>query len=734
MVVVRLGQPERLGSGGAWWGGGLNFLRRTNADFVGIQEMRVVGQDRCHGGMEAARKAKWKIKITPACVTEKGYASAGVAVACRAQFGMFHPQAQGWKYDTTRMQHAHVGAVCRGGIHCVAVYLYNSEGLSERNRGVLLDLARLIRGLRGPWVVMGDWNLSPEVLQASGWVEEVCGKVLCPSMPTCKNSTIDYFVVDRRFVHAVVYVKRLEGFGITPHYPVRMAIRALPRRMMVRRMVAPRKIPAVLPSGCLSAGDYEVAERFQREGGSLGLGREEWRGRMGGWLDAVEGIMCGILGQEGKAAERICGRRHGPRMVWKCALGKPGDDQSFSTKISRSWAKLRGWCHTIRQARNVLGGGAWGGHPLGRAAEVCCRRILAARKWQWREGEDREELQRFVEAFGRADIIHDGGVLTALEQWAEEEAERTARRAAEEAARRYRKWLQEGPAHGLARQHAATKCRGQWVPGRMVRVIEEGDDGIAQVVSMWAEGQDDEGGLGRGGVETIVHNIQYREQGMLVPADVQQEVDLEGARWEQIWIEEHGVAECAWPEEVDNDLSEIDAKRILDAAGTFSDDVGLGWDRLHPKVLRRVPKSMLNELGRIFMAAERMGSWGGMVGVVITALIPKGGGGLRPIGLLPTLVRLWGRIRAKEVQQWESRNERGYLYGGGARERWRLRGSLRPGRRRSGCRGQSTPRSCWIWKRHSTGCRTTTWWRRRRSGGTRWWFCGCRSRLIGWHG
>ena len=30
------------------------------------------------------------------------------------------------------------------------------------------------------------------------------------------------------------------------------------------------KNPAVLPSGCLSAGDYEVAERFQREGGSLG--------------------------------------------------------------------------------------------------------------------------------------------------------------------------------------------------------------------------------------------------------------------------------------------------------------------------------------------------------------------------------------------------------------------------------------------------------------------------------
>ena len=53
-----------------------------------------------------------------------------------------------------------------------------------------------------------------------------------------------------------------------------------------------------------------------------------------------------------------------------------------------------------------------------------------------------------------------------------------------------------------------------------------------------------------------------------------------------------------------------------------------------------------------------------MGGMVITALIPKGGGGLRPIGLLPTLVRLWARIRAGEVQQWEAENERSYFYGG----------------------------------------------------------------------
>ena len=102
------------------------------------------------------------------------------------------------------------------------------------------------------------------------------------------------------------------------------------------------------------------------------------------------------------------------------------------------------------------------------------------------------------------------------------------------------------------------------------------------------------------------------------------------------------VEQCRWPDEVDDELPQIGAQQILDAVATFTDGVGLGWDRLHPKALKRLPREMLDELGRILMEAERKGSWGEAMGVVITALIPKGGGGLRPIGLLPTIVRIWG--------------------------------------------------------------------------------------------
>ena len=117
-----------------------------------------------------------------------------------------------------------------------------------------------MKALRGPWVLMGDWNMVPAALDAVGWVEEIEGKIVCPQVATCMGSTLDYFVIDRRLMHAVMYVRRLDNFGIHPHSPVRMAIRAEPRKLMIRTLVAPKKIPAHLPAGCLTEAQAEQKE------------------------------------------------------------------------------------------------------------------------------------------------------------------------------------------------------------------------------------------------------------------------------------------------------------------------------------------------------------------------------------------------------------------------------------------------------------------------------------------
>ena len=155
--------------------GALEYLRRSHADVVGIQETRLETEAKCWAGMAAARKAKWKVKLAQADTTEKGYSSAGVAVACRAQFGVVVPSIEEVKYDSARIAHAHLGAVCRGGVHCFAVYLVTCEGMSEKNQELLRELAQLIKavgalGLRWaigicplkPWRGQDGWRRSKE--------------------------------------------------------------------------------------------------------------------------------------------------------------------------------------------------------------------------------------------------------------------------------------------------------------------------------------------------------------------------------------------------------------------------------------------------------------------------------------------------------------------------------------------------------------------------------------------
>ena len=50
--------------------------------------------------------------------------------------------------------------------------------------------------------MMGDWNMPPQDLVASGWPLLVDGVVVAPSLPTCNGSVYDYCTrldSDRRY-------------------------------------------------------------------------------------------------------------------------------------------------------------------------------------------------------------------------------------------------------------------------------------------------------------------------------------------------------------------------------------------------------------------------------------------------------------------------------------------------------------------------------------------------------
>ena len=114
-------------------------------------------------------------------------------------------------------------------------------------------------------------------------------------------------------------------------------------------------------------------------------------------------------------------------------------------------------------------------------------------------------------------------------------------------------------------------------------------------------------------------------------------------------------------------LQQMVREELVEAASTFSNHTGLGWDRLHPKSIARLSETLVVMLIKVILMCEEDGCWPKSVALVIIALLPKTEGGFRPIGLKPFLPRIWGRVRRRLAKAWEAANPRAYLYAGKAK-------------------------------------------------------------------
>eukprot|EP00969_Alexandrium_andersonii_P241060 10642890-Alexandrium_andersonii.AAC.1 len=62
---------------------------------------------------------------------------------------------------------AHWRACVSGGLLVASVYMRHSEGLSEANWAILRQLGEVLAVHSRPFVVGGDWNMLPAVLESS---------------------------------------------------------------------------------------------------------------------------------------------------------------------------------------------------------------------------------------------------------------------------------------------------------------------------------------------------------------------------------------------------------------------------------------------------------------------------------------------------------------------------------------------------------------------------------------
>ena len=225
-------------------------LPRSKADIQLLQETKVRTKQEAEAAVRGLRREGWNAHVPVAKTNDSGRGSGGCAVAARLGTGVTPVDADLILPEFRhRISAAHVSAVMKGGIHVISVYLKDSVGLTDYNLRVLQEVAALALTLGTPWIIAGDWNITPDQLQAANWLGVAKGTVFATELPTCHSNTYDYFVVSHNLTHAVVGVQRIGDAGLHPHHPCRLLLRGDAKRKAVRKLTRAPKIHATLPHG-----------------------------------------------------------------------------------------------------------------------------------------------------------------------------------------------------------------------------------------------------------------------------------------------------------------------------------------------------------------------------------------------------------------------------------------------------------------------------------------------------
>ena len=178
----------------SWESGRSAMLSRSKADVVFLQETRLLNETTLHSAERQARKDGWNPTLSIAHRTAEHHGSGGCAVLARAGTGIASAPGDLIPHDMRHRLHlAWTGAVLKGGIFNLSVYLKDAEGLGETNMALLDAAAVCLNALNGPWIMAGDWNVTPQTLEASNWLKIVKGVVHATALPTCHSSTYDFF-------------------------------------------------------------------------------------------------------------------------------------------------------------------------------------------------------------------------------------------------------------------------------------------------------------------------------------------------------------------------------------------------------------------------------------------------------------------------------------------------------------------------------------------------------------
>lgn len=576
--------------------------------------------------MRKADKLGWRGHFGPALITAKQGTSGGTAVLARKGPGTTpHDRTRdGFEH---RIAGAWIGAVVRGGIHCFSVYLKDCDNLGDTNAAILTELAALVGAVRGPWVVGGDWNMEPRLLQQSNWMNIVQGQVHAPTEATCNGKTYDYFVTSRSLTTSVVKTVKLHDTYTSLYWAARLYIRGDARHKAVRRLVRPHRIPPNVPHGPLNKqaypeptdpdDDISLADGFAH------------------WYSNARTTWHSLLGTS------ITRETH--RFRWEPVAGRITHSQMGATEAT---AELRAMEARLREATLWLSNGATHLDPRIRLHLSRNRRCI-----------DKEALKHAdisttsltgwcnatEKAIQEANVTKLNQLATVLKKKADamDKIEATLQQ------RNWRKALTADtrarpPVHG----NKLSRIAFRWI---------KGINGWSRSTVGNASEGDHVPNLPPGSKPIEATPTSRTTPGCNSPAprSDQAEVDHTAQQWADLWNAVETYISPNFDGADDETLPPLTVDAIRRAAMSFPTGTGLGADNISPRAFARLTDQQLQELANLLMKAESDGHWSQTIPLVLIVLLLKDDGGFRPICLFPTIIRIWMRARVGTARQWE---------------------------------------------------------------------------------
>ncbi len=279
--------------------------------------------------------------------------------------------------------------------------------------------------------------------------------------------------------------------------------------------------------------------------------------------------------------QRTCGRSHGPKFIWECAMKDIASPGAGATVASREWRGVAEWTKQLAAAAShrISGEPPPGGTAgAANAARKRLARLVARMRLEQQHGDRSSDQGPRLAAWLAIHRADHPSVLQRLSELATNEAVAIENCNAKMMKARWKQWLSEGPVSGLRNQHRFTRTPTGWVPCKvaarppsMLSAIDDISDLTTEELRRIVKGDPDD----------------------VAPLSPQDAVEQEAIEWGKLWATQEQMPPLRWPAE----LGPMPPRPIVDqlraALATFPVGTGLASDALHPRALSRLVDARL---------------------------------------------------------------------------------------------------------------------------------------------